>query len=286
MRIGFLGLGIMGCPMALNLVRHGNEVWIDSASSRADELIRAGAVSSSRAGIGRNCSLIFTMLPSGTIVKDVLFGERGIASLLSPGTIVCDCSSISPVEAREIAERLNGRDVFFFDAPVSGGEPKAIDGTLSIMAGGDATQFEALKPFLLQMGSSAVLVGKNGSGSVSKLANQIIVNVTIAAVAEGLTIADRAGVDPAKVVEAIRGGLAGSEVLEQKAPKMLAGNFAPGGKLSIIQKDLRNITGTAGALDLDLPFSEKLLAVVDELVEEGYADDDHAAIIRYYRKGA
>ncbi len=282
MKIGFLGLGIMGRPMALNLLRHGTDLLIDRSSSKAAELIAAGASPSDLQEIGRVCDIVFTMLPSGSIVKDVLLGEGGVVTAIRSGTIVCDLSSISPVEAKEIGAALAERGVLFYDAPVSGSDIKATDGTLSIMAGGDEAHFDVLKPYLLRMGSSAVLVGGIGAGSVAKLANQIIVNATIAAVAEGLTLARNAGADPAKVLEAIRGGLAGSTVLEQKAPKMLERDFAPGGKLSIIRKDLSNIRKTALVYDSPLELTPAVSAIVDQLIENGYADEDQAAMIRYY----
>ena len=200
MKVGFIGLGIMGRPMAKNLVKAGVELLVTDLNKEAvADVVAAGAKEASYQEIGEACEIVFTIVPNGDIVKSILFDENGVASTLKAGSIVCDMSSVTPVESKECYTRLKEKGVGFVDAPVSGGEPGAIAGTLAIMAGGDEKDFNALKEYFDILGSSALLIGESGSGSVTKLANQIIVNNTIAVVSEAFVLATKAGADPQKV---------------------------------------------------------------------------------------
>lgn len=282
-KVGFIGLGIMGKPMVKNLLKAGVELLVyDLNTAAVDEVVAAGAQAGTLGEIGGQCPVIFTSLPSGPIVQQVLFGEGGVASTIQKGAVVCDCSSVTPTESRTCADKLSPLGVGFVDAPMSGGEPGAVNGTLAFMAGGSQADFDALKPYFDIMGSSALLVGGTGSGSVTKLANQIIVNNTIAIVSEALVLAAKAGVDPEKVYQAIRGGLAGSAVLDAKAPMMIARNFVPGGKISINHKDIKNVINTAHDLDVPVPFSAQLFEILQTLKIHGHMDDDHAGIVQYF----
>lgn len=282
-KIGFIGLGIMGKPMAKNLLKAGVELLVCDLNEEAvKEVTMAGAETGSYAQIGEQCEIIFLILPNGDISKSVLFDENGVASALTPGKIVCDMSSVTPVESKECFDRLMEQGVGFVDAPVSGGEPGAVGGTLAFMAGGRQEDFDALTPYFEIMGSSAVRIGDNGSGSVTKLANQIIVNNTIAIVSEAFVLATKAGADPVKVYEAIRGGLAGSAVLDAKVPMMVERNFVPGGKISINHKDIKNVVNTAHALDVPIPYSAQLYEILQTLKVHGHMNDDHAGIVQYF----
>lgn len=282
-KIGFIGLGIMGKPMAKNLLKAGVELLVCDLNEEAvKEVTMAGAEAGSYAQIGEQCEIIFLILPNGDISKSVLFDENGVASALTPGKIVCDMSSVTPVESKECFDRLMEQGVGFVDAPVSGGEPGAVGGTLAFMAGGRQEDFDALTPYFEIMGSSAVRIGDRGSGSVTKLANQIIVNNTIAIVSEAFVLATKAGADPVKVYEAIRGGLAGSAVLDAKVPMMVERNFVPGGKISINHKDIKNVVNTAHALDVPIPYSAQLYEILQTLKVHGHMNDDHAGIVQYF----
>ena len=282
-KIGFIGLGIMGKPMAKNLLKAGVELLVCDLNEEAvKEVTMAGAEAGSYAQIGEQCEIIFLILPNGDISKSVLFDENGVASALTPGKIVCDMSSVTPVESKECFDRLMEQGVGFVDAPVSGGEPGAVGGTLAFMAGGRQEDFDALTPYFEIMGSSAVRIGDSGSGSVTKLANQIIVNNTIAIVSEAFVLATKAGADPVKVYEAIRGGLAGSAVLDAKVPMMVERNFVPGGKISINHKDIKNVVNTAHALDVPIPYSAQLYEILQTLKVHGPMNDDHAGIVQYF----
>lgn len=282
-KIGFIGLGIMGKPMAKNLLKAGVELLVCDLNEEAvKEVTMAGAEAGSYAQIGEQCEIIFLILPNGDISKSVLFDENGVASTLTSGKIVCDMSSVTPVESKECFDRLIEQGVGFVDAPVSGGEPGAVGGTLAFMAGGRQEDFDALMPYFEIMGSSAVLIGDSGSGSVTKLANQIIVNNTIAIVSEAFVLATKAGADPVKVYDAIRGGLAGSAVLDAKVPMMVERNFVPGGKISINHKDIKNVVNTAHALDVPIPYSAQLYEILQTLKVHGHMNDDHAGIVQYF----
>jgi 2-hydroxy-3-oxopropionate reductase len=283
--IGFIGLGIMGKPMATNLLKKGCPLLVyDINPAAVAELELAGAKAATPAQIGAACEIVFTILPNGAIVQDVLFGTGGVATTLKPGSIVVDMSSVTPVDAQTCEKKLVDIPAGFLDAPVSGGEPKAIDGTLAFMVGGKQQDFERILPYFQKMGASALLVGACGSGCIAKLANQIIVNLNITAVAEAFVFATKAGVDPEKVYQAIRGGLAGSVVMDAKVPMMIRRNFKPGGKLSINLKDIKNVMATAHVLDVPLPFTSQLLEVMQALKVDGHLEDDHGGIVQYFEK--
>lgn len=282
-KVGFIGLGIMGFPMAENLIKAGVSLMVNDLSEQAvANLTNLGAIAAGKSKIGKECDIIFTILPNGVIVHDVIFGEDGLASQIKPGTIVCDMSSVTPTQSQVCFDGLKKLGVYFVDAPVSGGEPGAIAGTLAIMAGGEEEAFERLKPYFDIMGSSALLIGGSGSGSVTKLANQIIVNLTIATVSEAFVLAAKAGAAPEKVYQAIRGGLAGSAVLDAKIPMILDRNFKPGGKISINHKDIKNVIDTAHAIDVPLPLTSQLFEIMQALKVSGHMDEDHGGIIQYF----
>lgn len=284
-KVGFIGLGIMGRPMATNLVKGGQDVMVsDLNADIVKDLCALGASSGTYQEIARACDLILTILPTGAIVREVLFGENGVASALTAGKVVCDMSSVTPGESQECYARLKEMGVGFVDAPVSGGEPGAIAGTLAIMCGGDQADFDRLLPVFNIMGSSALLIGGSGAGSVTKLANQIIVNLNIAAVSEALVLATKAGVDPMKVYHAIRGGLAGSTVLDAKAPMMCARNFRPGGTIRVNHKDIKNVLATAHEIDVPLPLTAQLFEIQQALKVGGHMDDDHAGYVQYFEQ--
>jgi 2-hydroxy-3-oxopropionate reductase len=283
MRIGFIGLGIMGKPMALNLVRAGHDVVVSRHSGAAAELADAGAtLADGPRDIAGQVDLVLTMLPNGPEVLQVALGDDGIAVGAHEGLVHVDMSSIAPTAAREVHDGLAAVGVPVLDAPVSGGEPKAVDGTLSIMVGGDEQVFDRVREVLEVLGASVVRVGPIGAGSTAKLANQVVVAANIAAVSEALVLAERAGVDPAAVVAAIRGGLAGSAVLEAKAPMMLRRDFAPGFRIELHAKDLRNALETGEQLDAPLPLTTSVLTMMDRLDAGGHGGEDHSGLVQYY----
>lgn len=284
MVIGFIGLGIMGKPMVHNILRAGyREVLVWNRSQAAvDTCVSYGAVASTPEQIGTECDVVITMLPNSPQVKEVMLGEHGVASYMKPGSVFIDCSSINPVASREIADVLKARGVEMLDAPVSGGEPKAIDGTLSFMVGGKQEVFDAYRELLLTMGASAVLCGDVGAGNTTKLANQIVVACNIRAVAEALTLAQKAGVDPEAVFRAIRGGLAGSTVMDAKAPMMLSGNAKPGFKIDLHIKDLNNVLDCAHSVGAPVPMTASVMEVMQWLHSNDYGQCDHSAIAKYY----
>lgn len=283
MKIGFIGLGIMGKPMAKNLLKAGYEVWVHNRSRAAmDELAACGAHPGSRQELGQNCDVIITMLPNGPQVQEVMLGADAVAAYMHAGQIFVDCSSISPVVSKEIAAKLAEKGIEMLDAPVSGGEPKAIDGTLSFMVGGKQAVFDRCRDMLLTMGASAVRCGDVGAGNTTKLANQIIVACNIQAVAEAFTLAQKAGVDPELVFRAIRGGLAGSTVLDAKGPMMLAGNDKPGFKIDLHIKDLNNALDCAHAVGAPVPMTAAVQEVLEWLHYHDCGGSDHSAIAKYY----
>ena len=282
-KVGFIGLGIMGKPMAKNLLKAGIDLMVCDLNEQAvKEVVDCGAQAASYHEIGENCDIVFLILPNGDISKSVLFDEDGVAQTLTAGKVVCDMSSVTPVESKECFEGLVKIGVGFVDSPVSGGEPGAVNGTLAFMAGGRQEDFDKLMPYYEIMGSSAVLIGDSGSGSVTKLANQIIVNNTIAIVSEAFVMATKAGADPVKVYEAIRGGLAGSAVLDAKIPMIVERNFVPGGKISINHKDIKNVVNTAHAIDVPIPYSAQLYEILQTLKIHGHMNDDHGGIVQYF----
>jgi 2-hydroxy-3-oxopropionate reductase len=223
------------------------------------------------------------MLPNSPHVKEVVLGKGGVIEAARPGSIVIDMSSIAPLVSREVAAKLAEKKIRMLDAPVSGGEPKAIDGTLSIMVGGNKTDFDEFFPLMKAMGASVVLCGEIGAGNVTKLANQIIVAANIAAVSEALVLATKAGVNPDLVFQAIRGGLAGSTVLDAKAPLMMDRKFKPGFRINLHIKDLGNILETAKKINAPTPLSDQAMAMMQSLKDE-HGDSDHSALVRYYEK--
>jgi len=282
MKIGFIGLGIMGKPMAKNLLKAGYDVTVSSANRAADELVSCGAAKAANAAIGESCDLVLTMLPNSPQVKAVMLGEDGVAAHMKPGSVSIDMSSINPVASKEIAAALAEKGVEMLDAPVSGGEPKAIDGTLSFMVGGKQEIFDRYKSVLEAMGASVVRCGDVGAGNTTKLANQIIVACNIRAVAEAMTLAQKAGVDPRLVYEAIRGGLAGSAVLDAKGPMMIAGNDKPGFKIDLHIKDLNNALDCAHSVGAPVPMTASVQEVMEWLHFHDGGGSDHSAIARYY----
>ncbi|MBZ5751369.1 2-hydroxy-3-oxopropionate reductase [Metabacillus rhizolycopersici] len=285
-KIGFIGLGIMGKPMALNLLSKGFQVTVNDLNKEAVQtLVDSGAVASeSQKMIGESCEVIITMLPASHHVKQVVLGDNGVLSGAKQGTVVIDMSSISPVVSKEIAAEAAKKGVEMLDAPVSGGEPKAIDGTLAIMVGGKEEVYEQVKDVLHAMGSDVTLVGGNGSGTTAKLANQVIVNLNIAAMSEALVLAAKAGIDVEKMYQAIRGGLAGSAVLDAKVPLILDRNFVAGGRIDINLKDITNVMETAHDIGVPMPLSSQLLEIFHALKVDGKAADDHGGIVQYFER--
>ena len=286
MKIGFIGLGIMGKPMAKNLLKAGHDLVVyDILAAPVAELVKAGAKAGlSPKDVAVKSDMVITMLPNSPEVKEVVLGKDGVIEGSRPGTMVVDMSSIAPLAAKEVAAALAEKGVEMLDAPVSGGEPKAIDGTLAIMAGGKAEIFEKVKPVLLKMGTSAVLCGEIGSGNVTKLANQIIVALNIAAMSEALVLAAKAGVDPGRVFAAIRGGLAGSTVLDAKAPMVCKGNYKPGFRMELHIKDLQNALDTAHAIGVPVPLTGTVMEIMQALRADGKQKDDHCGVIQFYEK--
>ncbi|MDL2229436.1 2-hydroxy-3-oxopropionate reductase [Treponema sp. OttesenSCG-928-L16] len=286
MKIGFIGLGIMGKPMAKNLLKAGHEVIAyDIIEANVKETAAAGAkTGTSAADVASQVPLVITMLPNSPHVKSVVMGEKGVLEGAEKGKILIDMSSIAPLASQEIEKACAAKGVRMLDAPVSGGEPKAIDGTLAIMVGGDKALFEEVKDLLLCMGASAVYCGAIGAGNSTKLANQIIVGLNIAAVAEAFTLVKKAGVDPSLVFEAIKGGLAGSTVLNAKAPMMIDGNFKPGFKIDLHIKDLANALDTGHGVGSPLPLTSLVREMMETLHADGFGQDDHSALAKYYAK--
>lgn len=286
MKTGFIGLGIMGKPMAGNLLRAGYQLVVCNRSQGAvQELVAAGAeAASSPRQVGARCGVIVTMLPNSPHVKEVVLGPNGILEGAKPGTVIVDMSSISPLAAREIAATAAEKGIEMLDAPVSGGEPKAIDGTLSIMVGGKQEVFDRCFELLSTLGTSVVHCGDIGAGNVTKLANQIIVALNIAAMSEALVLGAKAGVAPETIYRAIRGGLAGSMVLDAKAPMVLNGNFKPGFRIELHLKDLANALETGHEVGVPLPLTSQVMEIMQALKVDGRADHDHGGIIQFYEK--
>lgn len=286
MRIGFIGLGIMGKPMVNNLLKAGHEVIVyDVIQENVDAAVNAGAASAnSSKNVAQQCNLIITMLPNSPHVKSVVLGENGVLEGAKEGTVLVDMSSIAPLASQELCKACAEKGVRMIDAPVSGGEPKAVDGTLSIMAGGDKEVFDQVYDILMAMGASAVHCGDIGAGNTTKLANQIIVALNIAAVSEALMLSTRAGVDPIKVFDAIKGGLAGSTVMNAKVPMITDGNFNPGFKIDLHIKDLNNALETGHGVGAPLPLTAQVMEILQNLHMDGLGQCDHSAIAKYYEK--
>ena len=285
-KIGFIGLGIMGKPMSKNLLKAGYDLTVcDINAVAVSEVVALGAKAAASAReLAAQTEIIITMLPNSPQVKAVALGNHGIIDGARPGTIVVDMSSIAPQAAQEVAKALAEKGIKMIDAPVSGGEPKAIDATLSIMVGGEQAVFDECLPILKCMGASAVRVGNIGAGNVTKLANQVIVALNIAALSEAMTLAAKAGVDPELVFNAIKGGLAGSTVMNAKAPLMLDRKFDPGFRINLHIKDLNNALETAHDVGVPLPLTAGIMEILQSLRIDGSGNEDHSAIVKYYEK--
>ena len=284
--VGFVGLGIMGRPMIRNLLKAGHTVIAYGRNpKKLDACVADGAErGASNRDVGLRASIIFTMLPDGPQVEEVVLGEDGILAGCRPGSLIVDMSSINPLVSQRIASACADRSVDFLDAQVSGGEPKAVDGTLVIMVGGSDENFRKAEPLLQCMGSSVTLTGAVGAGNVTKLANQIMVACNIAAMGEALVLATRCGLDPEIVLNAVKGGLAGSAVLNAKGPMLIARNFKPGFKIQLHQKDLRNALQTAETNHLFLPLTALVQQMLLSLIGDGNGELDHSAIATFVEK--
>jgi len=284
--VGFIGLGIMGKPMAKNLVKAGYKLVVNDINpAPVQELVALGQVAAdSPREVAEQAEVIITMLPNSPQVKQVILGPNGVLEGARPGSIIVDMSSISPLVSVEVAKKAREKGVRMLDAPVSGGEPGAIAGTLSIMVGGTAEDFEECRDLLQCMGRSVVRIGDVGSGNIAKLANQIIVALNIAAVSEALVLAKKAGVSPKLVYEAIRGGLAGSNVLDAKAPLMMQRKFEPGFRIELHMKDLSNVIETAREVGVPLPLTCVVMEILQALKVDGKGQNDHGAIVNFYEK--
>ncbi len=286
LKIGFIGLGIMGKPMSKNLIKAGYSLVVfDLNQGAMDELVSSGAEKAlTPKEVAEQCEFIITMLPDSPQVKEVVLGINGLMEGLKAGTVFIDMSSISPIVSRELSRELEVKGVDMLDAPVSGGEPKAIDGTLSVMVGGKEYVFERSYPVLKAMSASVVYTGSIGAGNVTKLANQIIVALNIAAMSEALVLATKAGVEPELVYKAIRGGLAGSKVLDAKVPLVMERNFNPGFRINLHIKDLKNALETSHELGVPLPLTSAVMEIMQALKVDGLGDKDHGSLIQYYEK--
>ena len=280
--VGFIGLGLMGRPMAKNLLKRGFPVVVHSRSpGPVDDLAAAGAQrAASPADVARAATRIVTMLPDSPDVEQVLEGERGIFSAMQRGTLLIDCSSISPAVARRLADAAQARGAAMLDAPVSGGEIGAVGGTLSIMVGGDPGAFAAARPILEAMGNPEriVRIGESGAGQICKVCNQMVIGGTLVAVSEAFALARRAGVDPAKVREALLGGFAASRVLEVHGERILTGNYKPGFRAELYAKDYRVAAETLAAHASPAPVAAAVHALVTALVAAGRGADDYSAL--------
>ena len=283
MKVGVIGLGIMGKPMARNLIKAGHQLAVyDIVPEAVAEMAASGAARGESAkDVAARSEVTITMVPDGPEVEAAILGPAGALEGAEPGSILVDMSSISPLVAQKVGAACEARGVHFLDAPVSGGEPKAIDGTLAIMAGGRQETFDAVLPLFQAMGSSAILTGPVGAGNVTKLANQIMVAVNIAAMGEALVLATKAGLDPEVVFNAVKGGLAGSSVLNAKAPMVISRNFKPGFRIRLHQKDLRNALLAAEAMKVSLPFTSLAQQVLTALMNAGRGELDHSAIATF-----
>ncbi len=286
MKVAFIGLGIMGKPMAKNLIKAGYELSVYDQNEKSVEEVRAAGATACRSSIDTvsDADVIITMLPNSPQVKSVLLEDDRLADYIPKSAVYIDCSSINPIASREIAAALAEKGIEMLDAPVSGGEPKAIDGTLAFMVGGKPEVFEKYKNVLSAMGSSVVLCGDVGSGNVTKLCNQIIVAVNISALAEALQMGQMCGVEPMKIFEAIKGGLAGSTVMNAKAPMMMDQNFEPGFRIDLHIKDLNNVVDAAKTVDAPIPLTQQVLEMMKVLHHDGCGNCDHSALLRYYQK--
>jgi 2-hydroxy-3-oxopropionate reductase len=281
-RVGFIGLGIMGRPMALNLIRAGFDLTVHARRLESmTALAEAGAgTAATPADCAARSDVVFTMVADTPDVEEVIFGHQGVDSGIAPGGVVVDMSTISPSATRLMADRLAARRVAMLDAPVSGGDLGAINGTLSIMVGGEPAVFERVLPLLQVMGGNIVHIGANGAGQVCKACNQVVVGATIAGVAEAILLARTSGVDPARVREALLGGFAGSRILQVHGRRMIEGDYTPGFKARLHQKDMAIVVAAARELGLALPGAAQTGQYLNALMGMGLGEDDSAAIYR------
>jgi 2-hydroxy-3-oxopropionate reductase len=287
LKLGFVGLGIMGAPMAGHLVAAGHEVFVNTRSQVPKELADSAAIiCSSPKQVAEKADIIFTMVPDTPDVEKVLFGEQGIASGLSQGKIVVDMSSISPIETKVFAQKINALGCEYLDAPVSGGQVGAKGATLTIMVGGSEATFAQVKPLFELMGKNITLVGGNGAGQITKVANQIIVALNIEAVAEALVFAAKAGADPSKVREALMGGFASSKILEVHGERMIKRTFDPGFRIELHQKDLNLALSSAKALGVSLPNTATAQELLNSCSAHGGKAWDHSAMVKALEKMA
>ena len=285
-QIGLVGLGVMGKPMAKNILKNGFSLTVfDIKSEPVLELVALGAkAAETPAALAASCDIIITMLPNSPHVESVVCGPNGILETIRPGSVYIDMSSVSPVVSKKLYGIMAEKGVEMLDAPVSGGEPKAIDGTMSIMVGGKQEVFDSVMDVFQAMGEAITLVGEIGSGNTCKLANQIMVALHLSAVAEAMVFAEKAGVDPEKVYKAIRGGLAGSTVLDAKMDRILDRNFKPGGPIWMHTKDLLNVRDAALAIDAPIPLTTQVLEAFKACKCDGHVGDDHCGVIQYWEK--
>ena len=278
--VGFIGLGIMGKPMARNLMRAGYSLVVHNRGrGPVDELAKEGArAATSSKEVAQQSDVVITMLPDSPDVEAVVLGKDGVLEGLRPGATLIDMSTITPATARRVADEVRKKGGKALDAPVSGGEKGATDATLSIMVGGSQDVFDAVLPIFQTLGKNIVLVGDSGAGQIAKAANQLVVGVTIEAVAEALALAEAAGVDPAKVRAVLLGGFAQSKILDAHGQRMLDGNFVPGFKAKLHQKDMRIVTQTAQESGLDAPAAKLALDRFNKLVDAGGGEKDHSAL--------
>lgn len=280
-KIGFIGLGIMGAPMAVNLVNGGHELYTYTQGDTPKSVVEAGVtVCANSTEVAQKADIIITMVPDTPHVEDVLFGENGVAAGLSKGKIVVDMSSISPVATKEFAEKITALGAEYLDAPVSGGEVGAKAASLTIMVGGKEEVFETVKPLFELMGKNITLVGGYGDGQITKVANQIIVALNIEAVGEALLLAAKAGANPAKVREALMGGFANSRVLEVHGERMVKRTFDPGFRIELHQKDLNLALTTARQVGVSLPNTAQTQELFNSCAAHGGSAWDHSGLVR------
>lgn len=286
MSVGFLGLGVMGKPMALNILKHNFPLSVyNRTAAKMQPLSEAGAFACNTiAELAERSDVIITMLPDSPESEEVIIGQSGLINFLRPGMTIIDMSSIAPMVSKKLASELKLKEVEFLDAPVSGGEVGAIEGSLAIMVGGDEFVFKKQLLLLKTMGKSVVYVGPVGSGGFTKLVNQMIVAINIAAMGEAFAFAEKAGLNIQTVFEAIKGGLAGSAVLDSKFPKIANQDFRPGFRLSLHRKDLKNVLATARQIGYDPKLTQKVQEAIVQLCETGKEDLDHSAMVQYFKE--
>lgn len=286
MKIGFIGLGIMGKPMSKNLIKAGYLLVVSNhnpAAAKELETLGAEVVETPRE-VAVATDVVITMLPNSPQVKEVVSGKNGLKEGAKKGSVLIDMSSIAPLASREIAAELEKIGVDMLDAPVSGGEPKAIDGTISVMVGGKQAIFDKYYDIIKAMAGSVVRTGEIGAGNATKLANQIMVAVNIAGMSEALILASKVGVEPELVYQAVRGGLAGSTVLDAKAPLIMERKFDPGFRIKLHIKDLKNVLETSHEVGVSLPITASVMEIMQALRADGLEEEDHSSLIKYYEK--